>query len=272
MPLLDTGVIAAASGPTIHTATTYDGLARTGVAHGERGEVRSDVADADTVQEAYIAILDATVARPVWVPAWAYTRYSAYLSNGAGKRAAVLPADTNLAAVTDRGFTNDSTSGGTVTKSASNPLVLTGATGSQTAKVSYVDAPAAVQLMVAKVKVTFGSNTDDAFMYMGSSSHYTRLDVAAGGTGTTDFNGGGSGQIDLSTAKWVMWLHAQTAATSAQLVWTVPNDEDGMVLGDRQDVATAYGPGFYPQWVARAVTSGAKHEIAIYEAHILELT
>ena len=69
MPLLDTGVIAATSGPTIHTATTYAGLARTGVANGDRGEVRTDVADADTATGFFRAYLDGDIGRPVWVPA-----------------------------------------------------------------------------------------------------------------------------------------------------------------------------------------------------------
>ena len=267
MPLYSTGV--AAAGPTIHTATTYDGLARTGVANGDRGEVRTDVADADTATGFYRAYYDADIGRPVWVPADIWDSISGYVTNATGK-AALLPAD-DLAAVTARGWnTTTMTAAGTLTKTAGNPAVLDAPGASDRSRLSFTPTTAPGNGFVAlKIEWKAGTATLETYSYCGDGTRYWRTTFSDGTGGYTRLiNSGGTdigqGEIDLSGAEWLFIDQDFSSATALTQVNTPAGGQARKLIAERQDMnAAAVAVLFY---------YAANGQLEITEIHWLVLT
>ena len=272
MPLLDTGVIAAASGPTIHTATTYDGLAKTGVANGDRGEVRTDVADADTATGFFRAYYDADIGRPVWVPADLWDSISAYVSNALGK-AAILPAD-DYAALTARGWTNADTGGGASTKTAGNPLVIDAPSNPSNGSTRFVaTSPPARSFWAAKVEWKSGTVALWTSIIDGDNSYYVRASLGHGTGGYVRMTVSGAvvsqGTLNLSGAEWLFGVRNGAAAETINTIWTPDYDEERMITAERQDG----GIGAAPRLNLFTANSGTGvHQIEVTELHYLVLT
>jgi len=251
----------------------YSSLPRTGVTTGDWAET----ADAG---EAWRAYLDATVSRPVWVPAHLYGQIVGYLSHTAGKKSAILLADANVTAVTDRGWITSNTSGaGTVTKTgAGSPLILnSGAAHPGRAEIDFWTSGYTgpnIQLAVAEVKVTAGTQADGIRGYTGGEARHGTIDFCSSATlGKTIFAVGGNGTIDLSTKKWIWWVYNETSATSLNIVQEIPYPDEvsGRIFDDRNSGTSPYASGWRPEFQAD-YTSGEEHELEIYECHFLELS
>ena len=268
MPLLDTGVIAAASGPTIHTATTYDGLAKTGVANGDRGEVRTDTADADTATGFFRAYYDADIGRPVWVPAGLWDSVSGYVANVTGK-AALLPAD-DLAAVTARGWdTTTMTDAGTLTKTTGNPAVLDAPGASDRSRLSFTPTTAPGNGFVAlKIEWKTGTTSLATYSYGGDGTRYWRMTFSDGTGGYTRLiNSGGTdigqGAIDLSGSEWLFIDQDFSSATALTQINTPAGGQDRKLIAERQDMTVAA--------VAQIFYYAALAQLEITEIHWLGL-